>query len=103
MIGSEDNFTKEAAFMKEVDTFPDETTTGALLKGADHFFRRREKDLMSIIGEWIINAYPEIQGNLNLFVQTDFSTALRQQQQRLVVKPSEEVADSACGDCGLGK
>ena len=50
VIGSDDNFTSEADFMNIVQTFPQSSTTGAVLKGADHFFRRREKDLMDIIG-----------------------------------------------------
>lgn len=51
MIGSQDNFTSEDAFMDIVHTMPQDTTTGALLKDADHFFRGREKDLMDIIGK----------------------------------------------------
>ncbi len=51
MIGSQDNFTSEDAFMDIVHSMPDETTTGALLTDADHFFRGREKDLMDIIGK----------------------------------------------------
>lgn len=51
MIGSNDNFTTEDDFMDIVNTMPQNTTTGALLKEADHFFRGREKDLMDIIGK----------------------------------------------------
>ena len=51
MIGSKDNFTSEDAFMDVVHTMPQNTTTGAILKEADHFFRGREKDLMDIIGK----------------------------------------------------
>ena len=51
MIGSRDNFTSEDAFMDIVNTMPQNTSTGAILKEADHFFRGREKDLMDIIGE----------------------------------------------------
>jgi alpha/beta superfamily hydrolase len=50
MIGSKDNFTSEQAFMDVVQTMPKQTTTGAVLKDADHFFRGREKDLMDILG-----------------------------------------------------
>lgn len=63
VIGDEDNFTSEAYFQSTVERrFPskedDNTTTtnttqAAILKGADHFFRRREKDLMAIIGQWL--------------------------------------------------
>jgi alpha/beta superfamily hydrolase len=51
VIGSEDNFTSEEIFQQVVKTFPKEATTGAVLKGADHFFQRREKDLMDILGK----------------------------------------------------
>jgi alpha/beta superfamily hydrolase len=49
VIGSEDNFTSEEIFQEVVNTFPE--ATGAVLKGADHFFQRREKDLMDILGK----------------------------------------------------
>ena len=51
MMGNEDNFTNEDAFMDIVNTMPQNTTTGAILKHCDHFFRGREKDLMDIIGK----------------------------------------------------
>ena len=51
MIGSKDNFTSEDAFMDIVHTMPQSTSTGAVLKEADHFFRGREKDLMDIMGK----------------------------------------------------
>ena len=52
VIGDQDNFTSETAFMDVVKSMRQETTTGALLKDADHFFRGREKDLMDILGTW---------------------------------------------------
>ena len=55
MIGSNDNFTSEDAFMNIVLTMPQNTTTGAVLKEADHFFRGREKDLMDILGKFDFN------------------------------------------------
>jgi hypothetical protein len=51
VIGDEDNFTSEASFMDVVKSMRQDSTTGAVLKGADHFFRGREKDLMDILGE----------------------------------------------------
>lgn len=51
IIGSNDNFTSEDAFMDIVHTMPENTTTGAVLNEADHFFRGREKDLMDIMGK----------------------------------------------------
>jgi alpha/beta superfamily hydrolase len=51
VMGDKDNFTSESAFMEIVKTMPQESTTGAVLKDADHFFRGREKDLMDILGK----------------------------------------------------
>lgn len=51
VIGDEDNFTSEDAFMDVVRAMDQDSATGAVLKGADHFFRGREKDLMDILGE----------------------------------------------------
>ena len=53
VIGSKDNFTSEKIFREIVDTFPEASSTGAVLKGADHFFARREKDLTDIVGKSI--------------------------------------------------
>lgn len=53
VLGSRDNFTSESAFQEFVTSFPTTTTTtttGAILKGADHFFAKREKDLMNGTG-----------------------------------------------------
>jgi uncharacterized protein len=50
VIGSRDNFTGEDAFMEVVHSMPAATTTGAVLKEADHFFRGREQDLMDVMG-----------------------------------------------------
>ena len=51
IIGSHDNFTAEDAFMDVVESMPTATTTGAVLKDADHFFRGREQDLMDVMGK----------------------------------------------------
>mmetsp|Transcript_11967 Transcript_11967/g.25349 ORF Transcript_11967/g.25349 Transcript_11967/m.25349 type:complete len:275 (+) Transcript_11967:152-976(+) len=73
MIGSKDNFTSEDAFMDIVHTMPPNTSTGAILKDADHFFRGREKDLMDIMGHWIVKVFPQCNGDLNLLPSVEFS------------------------------
>ena len=50
IIGSQDNFTAENDFMDIVHTMPQKTTTGAVLKDADHFFRGQEKNIMDVMG-----------------------------------------------------
>ena len=53
IMGSKDNFTSEDVFMDIVKgRMSQASTTGAVLKGADHFFRGREKDLMDILGTY---------------------------------------------------
>jgi alpha/beta superfamily hydrolase len=52
VMGSEDNFTSERVFMDIVKAMAQKSTTGAVLKGADHFYRGREKDLMDILGTY---------------------------------------------------
>jgi alpha/beta superfamily hydrolase len=65
IIGDNDNFTSESLFSDIVETrFPAETTTGAVVKGADHFFARREKDVMDVIGEWLLCTFPQCRGDL---------------------------------------
>lgn len=57
IMGSDDNFTSESCFMSIVKTMPQKSTTGAVLKGADHFFRGREKDLMDVLGTSVPAVY----------------------------------------------
>jgi alpha/beta superfamily hydrolase len=64
IIGSRDNFTAEGAFMDVVESMPTSTTTGAVLKDADHFFRGREQDLMDVMGHWLLNVFPQCRGDL---------------------------------------
>lgn len=65
VLGSNDNFTSEANFREIVEErYPIEYTTGAVLKGADHFFSCRERDLMDIIAEWLLSTFPQCRGNL---------------------------------------
>lgn len=72
ILGSRDNFTSEEFFLQIVGTFPTDYTTGAVLKGADHFFARREKDLMDVVGQWLMEAYPQCEGNLERLANLEF-------------------------------
>ena len=64
VIGDHDNFTTEPVFLQTVDSFPKQCTTGAVLKNADHFFHRRETDVMNVISEWLVKTFPKCQGDL---------------------------------------
>jgi len=73
VIGDNDNFSSESLFKNIVETrFPPETTTGAVVKGADHFFAHREKDVMDVIGEWLLTAFPQCQGDLRRLKDIQF-------------------------------
>ena len=73
VIGDKDNFTSSAKFKDIVETrFPVETTTGAVIKGADHFFVRREKDLMNVVGQWLLTTFPQCQGDLRNLGKMEF-------------------------------
>jgi len=74
VIGTEDNFSTETSFIDFVDSFPDASTSGALIKRADHFFNGREKDLMNVIGQWLLSTYADVLGgDLNQLGQADLS------------------------------
>ncbi|KAL7575767.1 hypothetical protein ACA910_003097 [Epithemia clementina (nom. ined.)] len=64
VIGDNDNFTSESYFQSTLDKrLPIEHTDAAVISGADHFFRQREKDLMAVIGQWLRTIYAsECQG-----------------------------------------
>ena len=69
LLGTADNFTSERVFRETVAQYfsanTTTTTTGAVLKGADHFFRRREKDVMDVIGQWLLETFATyLQGDL---------------------------------------
>jgi alpha/beta superfamily hydrolase len=71
VLGSRDNFTSETSFQDFVTSFPTTTTTGAILKGADHFFAKREKDLMSVLGHWLLRTYSTCDGELSKLGRVD--------------------------------
>jgi uncharacterized protein len=50
--GQVDNFTSESVFMRQVQQ--QASVMGAVVKDADHFFARREKDVLDIVGEWLL-------------------------------------------------
>jgi alpha/beta superfamily hydrolase len=72
VIGTQDNFTSETAFLDLVDRYPQESSTGAVIKGADHFFFQRERDLMDVIGQWLVSAFPQCQGDLYKLRELEF-------------------------------
>lgn len=62
--GSEDKFTSKESFASRIDSFPKESTTGAVLSGADHFFHGKERIISSAISQWMLSVYPELCGDL---------------------------------------
>jgi uncharacterized protein len=79
VIGDNDNFTSESAFRDVLETqFPQQgTTTGAVIKGADHFFWKREKDLMDVIGQWLLKTFAgHCVGNLKNLRTIEFTATV---------------------------
>jgi len=71
LIGTRDNFTSEARFKTVLEErFPNDT--GAVLKDGDHFFARREKDVMDVIGEWLLKTFPSCEGDLRTLRDVEF-------------------------------
>lgn len=89
VIGTEDNFSTEKSFLDYVDSFPDSSTSGALIKEADHFFNGREKDLMNVVGQWLLSTYAEVlRGDLKQLGAADLS--------KYAQKDSLSARDSDC-------
>jgi len=76
ILGSNDNFTSEKVFTDILQDFPNESTTGAILKGADHFYHERKKDLLEIIRQWLLTAYPQCNGELQHLANCSFVLSL---------------------------
>jgi alpha/beta superfamily hydrolase len=72
VIGSADNFTSEKVFMETVKSYPKQSTTGAILKDADHFFQGRVKDVVDIIGHWLLNTFSQCNGDLKRLSRANF-------------------------------
>lgn len=93
VIGDHDNFTTEEHFLKMVKTF--RKSTGAVLKDANHFFARREQDLMSIISQWLLQTYPQAEGSLARFGRCQILLSLSE-----MVVPSTSTESSNGFGCG---
>jgi len=73
LLGSKDNFTSEERFKETLEQrFPNDT--GAVLKDADHFFARREKDVMDVIGEWLGKTFAQCRGDLRALRDIEFES-----------------------------
>jgi hypothetical protein len=71
ILGDEDNFSSEATLASTLrDYFP--SATAAILKEADHFWRRREKDVLTVVGQWLLATFPQCQGHLSTLRDLDF-------------------------------
>ncbi|KAI2488713.1 hypothetical protein MHU86_25767 [Fragilaria crotonensis] len=91
VIGDHDNFTTEKMFLKMVKTF--RKSTGAVLKDANHFFVRREQDLMSIINQWLLQTYPQAGGSLARFGQCEIQLPMSD----VVIPPMSSEISSGFG------
>jgi uncharacterized protein len=65
VMGDADNFTDVATLHATTDKhYPGASSRVVVLQGVDHFFRRREKDLMIVIGAWLLETFPHCHGDL---------------------------------------
>ena len=71
IMGSEDNFTSVTTFMGIVNSMPETSTTSKIMNNVDHFFLRRERALMAIIGDWILTIFPQCNNDLRLLSTLD--------------------------------
>ncbi|GAX25576.1 hypothetical protein FisN_28Hh045 [Fistulifera solaris] len=64
LMGTKDNFTSEKVFQNMIETHY-LSAVGAIVPHADHFFHRREKDVMDVIGQWLLETFAShCQGDL---------------------------------------
>ena len=71
IMGSEDNFTSVTTFMGIVNSMPETSTTSKIMNNVDHFFLRRERALMAIIGDWILTIFPQCNNDLRVLSTLD--------------------------------
>jgi hypothetical protein len=64
LMGTSDNFTSEKVFQDMIEKhYP--SAVSAIVQDADHFFHRREKDVMDVIGQWLLKTFAsQCQGDL---------------------------------------
>ena len=66
IIGDADNFTDVSKFHQTLAK-QYETAESVVMKGVDHFFRRNDKELMDIIGKWLVGTFSHCQNDLKKF------------------------------------
>lgn len=73
ILGDKDNFTSEKSLRSTVDQyFSHQSATAAVVQGADHFWVRRERDALGVVGQWLASALPQCQGKLTLLRDLEF-------------------------------
>jgi alpha/beta superfamily hydrolase len=106
VIGDDDNFTSESAFRDVLETqFPQQGTMGAVIKGADHFFWKREKDLMDVIGQWLLKTFAgHCAGNLKNLRTIEFAVNRTTSKMATArsTSPSDVCASSTTTDVSVG-
>ena len=73
ILGDKDNFTSEKSFYATLDQyFSNQHSTAAVVQGADHFWVRRERDALGVIGQWLLSTFPQCQGQLTSLREMEF-------------------------------
>jgi len=65
VLGDKDNFTSERSLRTTLQKyFPQALSTAAIVQGADHFWVRRERDVMAVVAQWLLSVFAQCQGDL---------------------------------------
>lgn len=76
ILGDKDNFTSEKSFKQTLDQyFSSQSSTAAMVQGADHFWFRRERDALGVVGQWLLSTFPGCQGQLTSLRDLEFGMA----------------------------
>ena len=78
VLGDKDNFTSETSLRATLDQyFSAHTTTAAVVQGADHFWFRRERDIFGVVGQWLLEAFPQLHGKLTCLRDLEFGVSVK--------------------------
>lgn len=78
VLGDKDNFTSEKSFRSTLDQyFSSQYATAAVVQGADHFWVRRERDALGVVGQWLLSTFPQCQGQLTALRDLEFGMATK--------------------------
>lgn len=73
IMGDQDNFTSERTLRTTLKQyFPQALSTAAVVQGADHFWVRRERDVLAVVAQWLLSTFAQCQGDLSNLCKLEF-------------------------------